>query len=179
MLSQLQQHWRRFSDTYFAPPPRAGGAPARVSAAHAATGSAAAPDAAAAGAAMQLPRTTSKAARVRSIQHAMSKERAIREAQEPFDFMSSVRRYNWKALVLFMVAWSVLGYYVVPWVKGFKGLKPPSQEERDAQYNASKQKFVAESAKVRQRVDMRRQRAERLDALEAAAVAAERDERRH
>lgn len=107
-----------------------------------------------------------KVARVRNIQTAMSKERAVREALEPFDFWTNVKRVNWKALISFMFVWSMFGYYVVPAVKGWKDVwTPPSKAEQDAKYEVGKQKFIEDTYKLTQKHEARKQRAERLEQL--------------
>lgn len=115
--------------------------------------------------AVKFQKTKSKAARIRSIQHAMSKERSVREAQEPFDFWTNVQQFNWKALAAFMVCWTLLGYYVIPLVKGWKSFTPPTEEEKNEEYNKGKQKFVEDTYRLRQRLEARKMRAERLETL--------------
>lgn len=114
---------------------------------------------------IQMDKTKSKAARIRSIQHAMSKERNVREAQEPFDFWTNVKTFNWKALIAFMICWTILGYYIIPWIKGWKGFKPPTVEEKDAEYNKGKQRLVEDTFRLRQRIEARKLRADRLESL--------------
>ncbi len=101
----------------------------------------------------------------------------MREAQEPFDFWTNVRRVNWKALAVFMVLWSGMGYYVVPAIKGWKDVwTPPTKAEQDAAFEKGTQKLVQDTYKLTQKHEARKQRAARLDSLEAAAVAKERDD---
>lgn len=119
-------------------------------------------------AAARKPRTKVQSARMRSIQSAMSKERAVREAQEPFDFWTNVRQFNWKALIIFMICWTILGYYVVPAIKGWKGFTPPTPEEKNKEYNEGKQKLVGDTYRLRQRIEARKLRAERLETLEVS-----------
>jgi hypothetical protein len=115
-------------------------------------------------------RTKAQATRMRSIQSAISKERAVREAQEPFDFWTNVKQFNWKALVAFMVCWTVLGYYVIPTIKGWKGWTPPTIEEKNKEYNEGKQKLVGDTYRLRQRIEARKLRAERLESLETSTA---------
>ena len=115
---------------------------------------------------IKIQRTKSKSQRIRSIQHAMSKERSVREAQEPFDFWTNVKQFNWKALIVFMICWTILGYYVIPTIKGWKGFKPPTEEEKRDEYNKGKQKLVEDTYRLRQRIEARKMRADRIEGLE-------------
>ena len=85
---------------------------------------------------------------------------------QPFDFWTNVKQFNWKALIIFMICWTVLGYYVIPWIKGWKSWTPPTPEEKNKEYNEGKQKLVGETYRLRQRIEARKLRAERLENLE-------------
>ena len=101
-----------------------------------------------------------------ALQHAMNKEREVADAQQSWSMIDTIKSFNWAALIAFMIGWSTLGYYVIPWIKGWSSWTPPTQAEKDEAQRVEADRIKADFLKLKMKADAKRAQMERNERVQ-------------